>query len=384
MRATTRELIETLIGFDTTSRDSNLPLIEHVRTYLHSLGVEATLTYDAERRKANLFATIGPAGVPGVVLSGHTDTVPVDGQDWDGDPFVLSERAGALYGRGTCDMKSFIAVVLALVPDMLRCRLARPVHLAFSYDEEVGCIGVHRLLEHVATLPVRPKLCIVGEPTGMRVVNAHKGKRALRCRVRGKAAHSSLTQDGVNAVEVAGELIAFLRSLSRRLRAEGPFDEAFTPPYTTVHTGLIEGGTALNIIPERCVFEFEIRNLPGQEPDTLVDELQRFATERLLGDMQAVDGACGIDWEPLPSYPALATPEDGEAVRLAQRVARSNAVAAVSFGTEGGVYQDAGIAAVICGPGEIAQAHKPNEYVSLAQVDACERFVLRLLDELSE
>lgn len=384
MRKQTRELIETLIGFDTTSRETNLPLIEFVRDYLDGLGIASELTYDDDRRKANLFATIGPADVPGVVLSGHTDVVPVDGQSWDSDPFAVKEIDGRLFGRGTADMKSFIAVALAMVPDMLQRSLQAPLHLSFSYDEEVGCIGVHRLLEQVARMAVKPYACIVGEPTGMQVINAHKGKKSMRCRVRGKAAHSSLTDQGVNAVEVAGELITYLRRMSHRLRDEGPHNAAFQPNYTTVHTGVVSGGTALNIVPEACEFEFEIRNLPEQEPEALCHELREFAEQRLLPDMHAVDSRSGIDWDPMPSYPALACDEDSDIVRLVKRLSRSNVVGTVSFGTEAGLFQETGIPAVICGPGSIEQAHKPNEYISVAQVDECERFVSRLLDEMGK
>ncbi len=384
MRSETRELIDTLVGFDTTSRETNLPLIEFVRDYLERLGVASQLTYDDDQRKANLFATIGPVQVPGIVLSGHTDVVPVDGQTWDSEPFTVSEQDGRLYGRGTADMKSFIAVALAMVPDMLRRTLRAPLHLSFSYDEEVGCIGVHRLLAEVARMPVKPSACIVGEPTGMQVINAHKGKQSVRCRVRGKAAHSSLTQQGVNAVEIAGELITYLRRMSHRLRDEGPRNPAFEPPYTTVHTGIVHGGTALNIVPEACEFEFEIRNLPEQQPQTLFEELREFSARRLLPEMHAVDPQSGITWDPMPSYPALACEEDSDVVRLAKRVSRSNVVGAVSFGTEAGLFQDTGIPAVICGPGSIEQAHKPNEYISVSQVEACERFVGRLLDELGK
>jgi len=310
--------------------------------------------------------------------------VPVDGQAWESDPFVVRESGGRLFGRGTADMKSFIAVVLAIVPEMVQRALHTPVHLSFSYDEEVGCIGVHRLLEKVALMTVKPYACIVGEPTGMQVINAHKGKRSARCQVRGKAVHSSLTDQGVNAVEVAAELIAYLRGMSRRLREKGPHNSDFQPNYTTVHTGVVSGGTALNIVPETCEFEFEIRNLPEQDPEPLFAELREFAARQLLPDMHAVDSRSGIDWDPLTSYPALACDEDSDIVRLVKRVSRSNVVGAVSFGTEAGVFQETGIPALICGPGSIEQAHKPNEYITVAQVEECERFMSRLLDELDK
>ncbi len=241
----TTEFIRDLVGFDTVSRNSNLALIEFVRDYLSGLGVDSRLIHDETGKKANLYATLGPQEGSGLMLSGHTDVVPVDGQDWSTDPFTLTERDGKLFGRGACDMKSFIAVVLALVPDILERDLQRPVHLAFTYDEEVGCFGARRLIEQLEHMPQRPACCVVGEPTGMAVVNGHKGKMSVRCHVRGLEGHSAHTDRAVNAVEAAAELVAFLKAMARRLKNEGPHDGDFDPPYTTVHTGVMGGGTAL-------------------------------------------------------------------------------------------------------------------------------------------
>ena len=375
-------MIERLVGFDTTSRDSNLDLIEWVRGYLDDLGVESTLYHNREGTKANLYATLGPSDRPGICLSGHTDVVPVDGQDWHTDPFVLTERDGRLYGRGTCDMKSWLAVALAYAPEMLRRGLDTPIHLALSYDEEVGCIGVRDMIDSLADMAVRPALCIVGEPTEMKVVQAHKGKHSYRCRVRGLECHSSLTPRGVNAVEYAAELVARLRAMARHKREQGPFDAAFDVPHTTVHTGVVHGGTALNIVPLDCTFDFEFRYLPQDDPHALFDEIKRFAEETLVPEMHAVSRDTGITWEPLSTIPGLDTPADDEVIALAKSLTGANAVFKVAFGTEAGLFQQAGVPTVVCGPGSIEQAHKPNEFVSLEQIAQCEALMRALLDRV--
>lgn len=382
-RPETLEMIRRLVAFQTVSCNSNLDLIEFVRGYLEDLGVDSHLTYDEERTKANLFATLGPKDRPGVVLSGHTDVVPVDGQEWRSNPFTVTESDGKLFGRGTADMKSFIAVALALAPEILSRELSAPIHFAFSYDEEVGCVGVPRLLAALEELPVRPAACIVGEPTEMAVVTGHKGKRSVRCRVRGRECHSALTPRGVNAVEIAAELVAYLRRMGKRLRDEGPRDPAFDPPHTTVQVGVISGGTALNIVAGECVFEFEIRNLPAQDADALVRELQAFAERELLPEMRAVAGQTGFEWEEISAFPPLETADEAEVTELAKACSGANATGKVSFGTEGGLYHKAGIPAVVCGPGSIRQAHKANEFVTLEQVAACEAFLRRLIDRLA-
>jgi acetylornithine deacetylase len=362
-------MIERLVAFDTTSRESNLALIEFVRDYLADLGVGSLLVPDPDGRKANLYATLGPDDRPGIMLSGHTDVVPVDGQAWDSDPFRVVERDGRLYGRGTADMKSFIAIVLARAPAFLRRGLATPIHLALSYDEEVGCIGVRRLIARFAELPLKPTACIVGEPTGMRVVTAHKGKRSWRCRVRGLECHSALTHLGVNAVEAAAELVARLKALARERRDRGPHDAAFDPPYSTVHTGTIQGGTALNIVPKECWFDCEVRHLPHDDPGAILDTVQAYAIEAVLPEMHAVSAATGIDWEELSSFVGLDTPQDSD-------------THTVSFGTEAGLFSEAAIPTVVCGPGSIVQAHKPNEFIELEQVVMCEAFLDRLMDRV--
>jgi acetylornithine deacetylase len=376
-------MIRTLVGFDTTSRESNLALIEWVRDYLAGHGVASELFFDEERRKANLFATIGPKDRGGIALSGHTDVVPVDGQDWSTDPFALAEKDGRLYGRGTADMKSFLAVALALVPEFLARELATPIHLALSYDEEVGCLGVRRMIAGLEGRPDKPRLCIVGEPTEMKPVIGHKGKRSLRCHVRGYECHSALAHEGVNAVEAAAEIVAYLKSMARRFRDEGPYDPDFVPPYTTVHTGRISGGTALNIVPKDCRFDFEFRYLPGADSEALVDEVVRFASTRVEPEMKSVRPETGIRFEELTSFPGLATGAEEEITQLVLALTGANATGKVSFGTEAGLYQRAGIPTVVCGPGSIEQAHKPDEFISLEQVRACEGFLRRLLDRVT-
>lgn len=373
------EMIRKLVSFDTTSRNSNLGIIEFIRDYLASHGIEARLVHDEAGKKANLYATLGPQDKPGIALSGHTDVVPVDGQEWSSDPWTLTERDGKLYGRGTCDMKSFVAIALAMVPDFLAQPLATPIHLLFSYDEEVGCVGVRRLIAELKQLPVRPASVIVGEPTGMKVIVAHKGKLSVRCHVRGFEAHSSLAPRGVNAIEYAAELIAQLNRMGRRIAAEGPFDPHYDVAHSTVHTGVIHGGTALNIVPKDCYFDFEFRHLTGVDPEALFGELKKFAETELVPAMRKVAPDTGISWEDLSSFPGLDMPEEHDVVVLAKSLAGANAVQKVAFGTEAGLFQQAGMPTIICGPGSIDQAHKPNEFVSLEQVALCEAFLGRLI-----
>ena len=382
--AESRAWIERLIAFDTTSRNSNLELIATIRDELKTLGVEATLTHNAERTKANLYATLGPSDRPGIALSGHTDVVPVDGQDWSSDPFAVVEKDRRLYGRGSCDMKSFVAIALAFAPRMLERGLETPIHLCFSFDEEVGCLGVPHLLADLARQPVRPALCIIGEPTSMKVITAHKGKVDKICHLRGKEAHSSLAPKGVNAINYAARLIAYIESVAQRKAAEGPFDPDFDITHTTVHTGLIEGGTQLNIVPGHCRFEYEIRNLPSEDPWPLVAEIEAYARDELEPAMKAIDPESGIAWEEVGAYPGLNTRADEEVVALGKALTGSNDTGKVAFGTEGGLFQQAGIPAIVCGPGSIEQAHKPDEFCSLEQLALCERFMERLMERVCQ
>jgi len=376
-------MIERLIAFDTTSRNSNLELIHYVRDYLAALGVESHLTHDSEDRKANLYATLGPTDRPGIALSGHTDVVPVDGQDWSSDPWRVIERDGRLYGRGSCDMKGFVAIALTFAPRFLAHELETPIHLCFSYDEEIGCVGVRGLLAFLASQPVKPAACIIGEPTSMKVITAHKGKLSTRCRVRGLEAHSSLAPKGVNAINAAAKVVGRLAHMAERKAEEGPFDADYDVAHTTLHTGLIQGGTQLNIVPGSCAFEFEFRNLPADDPEALLAEIKAYAHEEVEPAMKAIAPESGFSWEPMSSFPGLLTPADAEVVTLAKALSGSNATGKVSFGTEAGLFSDKGIPAVVCGPGSIEQAHKPDEYVSLEQLALCERFMTRLLDRVA-
>ena len=375
------EILAGLVTFDTTSRNSNLPLIEHVEAYLAEHGVESRRVYDETGQKANLWATIGPADRPGIILSGHTDTVPVDGQDWASDPFRLDARDGRLYGRGSCDMKGFIACALAAVPDLVARNLARPVHLAFSYDEEVGCVGVVRLLEELQAEPVKPAFCIVGEPTSMQVTLGHKAKRSMRVTVRGRGCHSSLAPQGVNAVDYAALLVVKMREIAKRLAAEGRRDDDYDIPHTTAHTGVVAGGTALNIVPDLCIVDCEFRVLPSEDADALVEELRAYARDEIEPEMRRIAPEAGVEIEVYSQFPGLDTAPEAEIAILAKRFAGSNGHGKVAYGTEGGRFHEMlGVPTAICGPGSIAQAHKADEYVEVAQLDACDAFLARVAD----
>jgi acetylornithine deacetylase len=375
------ELLRTLVGFDTTSRESNLQLIEFVRDYLAGFAVPCELIYNAERSKANLFATIGPADQPGIVLSGHTDVVPVDGQPWTLAPFELSERDGKLYGRGTADMKGYIACVLALVPALVAAPLRLPVHIALSYDEEIGCLGVRSLLAVLEQRPVKPLLCIIGEPTQLKPVLGHKGKLAMRCDVHGHPCHSAYAPQGVNAIEYAAELIGELARLGQQLKRDTQ-DPRFDPPYSTVQTGVISGGKALNIVPADCRFDFEIRALPAQDPTWVAQQLQAFAQQQLLPRMRAVSADSDIRFSELSAYPGLATDAQSQAAELIATFCGSQDFTTVAFGTEGGLFDAVGIPTVVCGPGSMDQGHKPDEFVSREQLEACDAMLQRMLSTI--
>ncbi len=377
-----REMIERLVAFDTTSRESNLGLIHFVRDYLTGHGVESTLIPDETGAKANLFATIGPEVDGGVVLSGHTDVVPVDGQDWSSDPFEISERDGRLYGRGTSDMKSFCAIALAKVPDMVARGLALPIHFALSYDEEVGCLGAPDLSRPLQGLPVRPQALIVGEPTEMKVVNAHKGCCAIRTTVTGLEGHSSETHKGVNSIIAAARLVAYLGDKAEELQTTD-LNDRFDPPYTTIQVGTITGGTAGNIIPKETTFWWEYRTLPGADGPGIVADFEAFAQERVLPKMRAVHPEANIEIDVRGEIIPL-VPEDGSpAETLVLALTGSNQTYAVSYGTEAGIFQQGGVASVICGPGSISVAHRPDEYIELSQVEACTAFMDKLIDRLA-
>lgn len=375
---TSRTLLERLVAFDTTSRESNLALIDFVWHYLTDLGVNCELIHNAGRSKANLYARLGPAGSGGILLSGHSDVVPVDGQNWSVPSFALSERDGKLYGRGTADMKGFIACMLAAVPHFLAQPLAQPLHLAISYDEEVGCLGVRTLLDVLASRPEKPDLCLIGEPTELQPVLGHKGKLAVRCEVQGAACHSAYAPQGVNAIQYAAKLIHRLTAIGEVFAAPERQDTRFDPPFTTVQTGLIQGGRALNIVPAECTFDFEVRTLPQDDAQQVAEELERYAQRELLPQMRAVNSDTEIRFYPLSSYPGLYT-----AAQLLAHLTGSEAFSTVAFGTEGGLFHQAGIPSVICGPGSMAQGHKPDEFITIEQLDACDAMLRRLAGWMS-
>lgn len=372
------KILERLVAFDTTSSKSNLDCIDFIRTELDQSGIESKLSFNEARTKANLFATLGPADQPGILLAGHTDVVPVEGQSWEADPFQLIERNNKLYGRGAADMKGFLAILLGLVPEFLRAATRAPIHLAFTYDEEVGCLGVQSLIPKIERLTVRPMACIIGEPTEMKLVTAHKGKTILKCEVRGLECHSAL-DEGVNAIEIAAEIITQLRLISHRLREAGPFDTDFDPPFTTIQTGTIHGGTALNILPKVCDFTLEFRCLPQQSPKALFKEVKTHIEERLLPEMHARSPETGVSLKILSDIPGLHTPDDASVVALAKNASGETTTEKISFCTEGGILQEAGIPTIICGPGSVEQAHKPNEFVKTAQLHRAEVFLRRFI-----
>jgi acetylornithine deacetylase len=372
-------MIERLIAFPTVSRDSNLGLIEWTRDYLAGLGATSRLTYDATGKKANLFATLGEGSRPGLVLSGHTDVVPVEGQAWDTDPFKATVIGDKLYGRGSADMKGYIATALVMAPKFLASKADAPLHFAFSYDEEVGCIGVRGLIKDLQEIGLKTAGCIVGEPTLMQPIIAHKGTHRFRCCITGREAHSSYTTQGVNSIEYAARIIVYIRQMADRLQQLETRDYAFTVPFTTMQTGLIRGGLAANIVPKDCEFIFEARTLPGASEHKLFQEVKDYAAT-LLPEMQRIEPNAAIQLEMMNSAPGMNMQETDEIVKLATALSRNKPNGAVSYGTEGGLFQAAGIPTVICGPGDIEQAHRPNEFVALAQLAQCEAFMQRLLD----
>lgn len=379
------EMIDRLIAFPTVSRDSNLGLIEYARDHLAQLGVKPHLVFDSREKKANLFCTLAddPARVrsAGIVLSGHTDTVPVEGQDWASDPFKASHRNGRIHGRGTADMKGFIAIALAWAPRFLAAQTTMPIHLSLTYDEETTFFGVRGLVKDLEERGVKPAGCIIGEPTDMQAIVAHKGKRDYCCRVRGRDAHSALAPTAVNAIEYAAQIIAFIRALADRNAREEPRDPRFEVPYSTLQTGVIAGGIAVNVVPRDCEFQFEMRNLPATPHDALSAPIIDYAQRELLPRMRQVAPESDIRFEMGMDLPAFGIAPDAPLVKWAMALARTahRGTGAVGFATEASVFADFGIPTVVLGPGSIAQAHKPDEYITYDQVAACEQFFARLV-----
>ena len=382
---TPQQMIDRLVSFDTTSRISNLELIDFVSTYLLEYGIPTQRIYDDSGTKANLFATIGPNSKGGVILSGHTDVVPVDGQEWNSDPFVVTPKEGRLYGRGTADMKSFPAVFLSMLPDFLAANLRVPVHLALSYDEEVGCLGAPNLIALIQSLDVSPAAVIIGEPTEMKVINRHKGVVRCRTTATGLEAHSAYPDRGVNAIFHGANAIHFLETLSNDLRARSDGTGHFNPPYHTIQVGTVSGGTAPNIVPRECFFEWEARLIPDGDFHTLVLEpLEQYLDKKVRPLMHDRSKRADIHTEVTAQIPGLRPGRNPEAENLGRELSGDNGPAgAISFGTEAGLFQLAGFPTVVCGPGSIQQAHKPNEYIENQQIEACVIFMKRLINKLA-
>lgn len=378
-RYSATELLARLVGFDTTSHKSNLPLIRFVEDYLLQHGIVSHIVPTSDGRKASLYATIGPASVPGVALSGHTDVVPVDGQRWTSDPFIVAERDGKLYGRGTADMKGFLACVLAAVPDYLRRQLAVPIHLAFSYDEEIGCLGVRPMIAEFGTRLIKPRIVLVGEPTSMSVVDSHKGPVRWHIEIKGRAAHSSMAPLGVNAITVAGKLLRELADIEHELKLR-PQDRRFEPPYATLQVTRIEGGTATNIVPVSCRMDFDVRAIPGVDVGAIDRRIRDFAANVCLPEMRKIAPEAAIDIVIANQVPPFAAGASSEAVALALKLAEQNETHAVSYATEAGLFQVAGSPAVVIGPGDIAQAHTADEWIAKDQIEKCIAFLGRLGD----
>ena len=374
-----REIFERLVAFDTVSARPNMALMLYVRDLLAAAGVTAVLIPDASGGKANLYASVGPGGGGGVMLSGHTDVVPVEGQDWSRPPFALTEADGRLYGRGAADMKGFVAAAIACVLRAARRPLKVPLHLALSYDEEIGCIGVRSLIEMLAAAPLRPRFCIVGEPTAMQVATGHKGKVALRATCVGREGHSALAPMALNALHLAVDFVNAVRGLQAKVVATGLRDGDYDVPYTTLHVGTLNGGVQVNIVPNTAVVDFEIRSLAGEDTDGLITALQA-AAEAICAPLRAGFPEAAIRLERLWDYPGLGTPPDAAVVNFVKGLTGANGTIKVAFGTEGGLFDARlGIATVICGPGSMAQGHKPDEYVSIDQMERCEAMLAALV-----
>ena len=374
------QILERLIAFETVSRTPNIELIDYVRGLLEGAGIACHLVGDDSGTNANLFATVGPEDRPGIMLSGHTDVVPTDGQTWTVEPFRMTEREGRLYGRGTTDMKGFLACAISAAVSAAKRELTAPLHLALSYDEEIGCLGVRRLLDSLAAAPQKPMFCIVGEPTSLAVATGHKGKLAARATCRGKEVHSALAPQGLNAIHLAAAFVQVLQEQQAEIERSGPRDGDYDIPYSTIHAGLIQGGTALNIVPNLCTIDFEIRHLGADDPEEVLQRIEQ-ASRGACGKLPP---GCGIEIERLNSYPGLDTPPDAEVVSFVKSLTGANYTSKVAFGTEGGLFSDRlGVPTVICGPGSMAQGHKPDEFIARSQVEACDAMLANLVDRLS-
>lgn len=380
MTHTSLAILDRLVAFDTVSRTPNTDLIAYVCEMLDAAGIASEIVESPDGANANLYARVGPAGGGGVMLSGHTDVVPVEGQNWTVDPFRLTERDGRVYGRGTTDMKGFVACAVRAMIRAAKRPLATPLHLALSYDEEIGCVGVRRLLDVLEVAPERPAFCIVGEPTELAVATGHKGKIAARALCTGREVHSALAPQGVNAIHMAAEFVGALRALQDEIEETGARDADYDVPYSTVHAGVIRGGTALNIVPNACALDFEIRHLKADDPAALLARVEAAAAKI----SEAYPEGCGVSVEVVNRYPGLDTQAGAEVVSFVKSLTGANATIKVAFGTEGGLFDTRlGVPTVICGPGSMAQGHKPDEYIELSQLEACDKFLETLVARLS-
>lgn len=380
MAETTRDILEKLVGFRTISSESNRDLIDWVRDYLAGFGVEAVILPSPDGKKANLYASIGPDRDGGIILSGHSDVVPVADQAWSSDPFQLTEREGRLYGRGSCDMKGFVAAALAAVPEMVKAPLARPLHIAISYDEEVGCLGAPGIIETLGRDRPKPSMAIVGEPTDMKVVSAHKGITVLKVTVTGYSTHSSQTHRGVSAVMMGARLVEKLDAMARGRAVRPQRGSLFDPPYTTIHVGRFQGGTAVNIIAGHAEFFCDIRTLPEENAEDYRAEFEAWYRADILPVMRQRHPGCDIVTEVICHAPGLQADPESEAERFVRAITGDNGTRLVPFATEAGQFQAAGIATVVIGPGSIDQAHQPDEFVEIAQLDACDAFLRQVID----
>ena len=378
------EILKKLISFDTTSFKSNLDLIKFIENYLNDLNIKSELIYDETKNKANLFTTIGPNLQGGIVLSGHTDVVPITKQNWTSDPFILTERDDKLFGRGSSDMKGFIAIVLSRVSAMVEKKLKKPIHLAFSYDEEIGCVGVHSLLDLIKKKSINPEFCIVGEPTSMEMVIGHKGKHAYDVKVDGLSCHSGQAPNGVNAINYASKLINYIEEINKEKSIKGPFDNDYEIPYSTLHTGLIKGGTILNIVPKLCQFEFEIRHLAEDDPLEIIQRIKQYTEELLIKEMHNISSTTNIEINEKINYPGLNISESISPVKQVKELLGKSSHKKVVFGTEGGLFKrELNLPTIICGPGSIDQAHKPDEFISIQQIEKGGTFIDKLINNCS-
>ena len=375
------EILKKLVSFDTTSFKSNLDLIKFIENYLNDLNIKSELIYDETKNKANLFTTIGPNLQGGIVLSGHTDVVPITKQNWTSDPFILTERDDKLFGRGSSDMKGFIAIVLSRVSAMVEKKLKKPIHLAFSYDEEIGCVGVHSLLDLIKKKSINPEFCIVGEPTSMEMVIGHKGKHAYDVKVDGLSCHSGQAPNGVNAINYASKLINYIEEINKEKSIKGPFDNDYEIPYSTLHTGLIKGGTILNIVPKLCQFEFEIRHLAEDDPLEIIQRIKQYTEELLIKEMHNISSTTNIEINEKINYPGLNISESISPVKQIKELLGKSSHKKVVFGTEGGLFKrELNLPTIICGPGSIDQAHKPDEFISIQQIEKGGTFIDKLIN----